>query len=43
MSWLITGGTGFVGQALTRRALAEGKDVRLALRRPGARPDGGPD
>jgi nucleoside-diphosphate-sugar epimerase len=34
MSWLITGGTGFVGQALTRRALAEGKDVRLALRRP---------
>ncbi len=34
MSWLITGGTGFVGQALTQRALSDGKDVRLALRRP---------
>jgi nucleoside-diphosphate-sugar epimerase len=34
MNWLITGGTGFVGQALTRRAVAEGRSVRLALRRP---------
>jgi len=34
MSWLITGGTGFVGQALTRRALNDRKNVRLALRRP---------
>ena len=34
MSWLITGGTGFVGQALTRQAMAQGRDVRLALRRP---------
>lgn len=34
MTWLITGGTGFVGRALTKRALAEGLSVRLALRQP---------
>lgn len=33
MSILITGGTGFVGRALVHRATAEGRSVRLALRR----------
>jgi len=31
---LITGGSGFVGRALTRQALLKGHEVRLALRRP---------
>lgn len=34
MRCLITGGSGFVGRALTGHALAQGYDVRLALRRP---------
>lgn len=33
MTWLITGGTGFVGLALVRSALTRGRTVRLALRR----------
>jgi nucleoside-diphosphate-sugar epimerase len=33
VSLLITGGTGFVGRALVRRALGDGRFVRLALRR----------
>ena len=34
MRCLITGGSGFVGRALTSQALLKGHDVRLALRRP---------
>ena len=34
MRCLITGGSGFVGRALTSQALPKGHDVRLALRRP---------
>lgn len=40
MRWLITGGTGFVGRALTSCALVQGHDVRLAFRRPHAAADG---
>lgn len=35
MTMLVTGASGFVGRALTARLLAEGRDIRVAARRPG--------
>ena len=34
MTVLVTGATGFIGEALTRRLLAEGQTVRVLARQP---------
>ena len=43
MRVVITGGTGFIGAALSQSLVAEGHDVVALTRNPGARPEGFPE